>query len=160
MPRRSLHLLLGSGAVALAAAVTMGAGGDGASAGTLVHKASQTASQGFTESKASQTASHWFTQIEPAKGLTVFLRNGSTPTSAGKYRIAVQVTSRRHNALSCFAERRDGEDLSRGHTIAAGNTAPVIIATAVPAGTQYNLICFGTAQGREMLNGTITETSR
>jgi hypothetical protein len=30
----------------------------------------------------------------------------------------------------------------------------------VPAGTQYNLICNGTAQSRQVLNGTITETSR
>lgn len=150
MPRRSLGLLLGSGAAVLAAAVTTGAWAHGASAGTPAHTASKT---------VSQTASHWFAQIEPAKGQTVFLRNGSTPTSAGPYQIAIQVTSR-HHGLSCFAEQRDGVDLGRFRTIAAGDTAPVILATAVPAGTQYNLICNGTTQSRQVLNGTITETSR
>jgi hypothetical protein len=150
MSRRSLGLLLGSGAAVLAAAVTTGAWTPGASAGTPAHTASKA---------VSQTASHWFTQFEPVKGQGVFLRNGSTPASAGKYRIAVQVTSR-HHGLSCFAERRDGEDLGRSRTIAAGDTAPVILATAVPAGTQYNLICSGTTQSRQVLNGTITETSQ
>ncbi|GAA0368411.1 hypothetical protein NE235_03915 [Actinoallomurus spadix] len=107
-----------------------------------------------------QSVSYWFAQTEPAKDRAVALRNGSTPAAAGHYRIAVQVTSPHHNALSCFAERRDGGDLGQEHTIAAGNTAPVTIATAVPAGTQYNLICLGTAQGRQVLKGTIAETAQ
>ncbi|MCO5974957.1 hypothetical protein [Actinoallomurus soli] len=86
------------------------------------------------------------------------LRNGSTPTTAGKYRITLQVTTRHHNALTCFAERRAGGDLGDEHIITAGNTVPVT--TAVPAGTRYNLICLGTAQGRQVLNGTVTETTR
>jgi hypothetical protein len=149
MSRRSLRLLLGSGAAVLAAAVTTGTWAYGASAGTPVHK-------------ASRTASHWLAQIEPAKDQGVILRNGDTPTSAGSYQIAVRVTSR-HHGLTCFAERRDGTDLGRPHTIAAGDTGPVIVATAVPAGTQYNLICTGTTQSRQrltLLKGTITETSR
>ncbi|GLY81109.1 hypothetical protein [Actinoallomurus iriomotensis] len=146
MQRRSLGVLLGSGAAVLAAAVTTGVWTHEASAGTPALK-------------TSRTASHWFNQIEPAKGQIVFLRNGSTPSSAGRYQIAVRVTSK-HHGLSCFAEQRDGVDLGRSRTIAAGDTAPVILATAVPAGTQYNLICNGTAQSRQVLNGTITETSR
>jgi rhodanese-related sulfurtransferase len=146
MQRRSLGLLLGSGAAVLAAAVPTSAWVHGASAGTSVHK-------------ASRTASHWFVQIEPVKGRIVVLRNGSTPTSAGQYQIAVRVTSR-HHRLVCFVEQRDGIDLGQSHTIAAGNTAPVILVTDVPAGTQYNLICDGTTQSRQALKGTITETSR
>src|SRR4051812_22266696 len=121
MSRRSLGLLLGSGAAVLAAAGTTGA---------WIHGASATATARTASKTVSQAASHWFTQSEPNKGQIVFLRNGSTPASAGRYEIAVRVTSR-HHGLICFAERRDGSDLGRYHTIAAADTAPVILATSV-----------------------------
>ena len=145
MRRRSLAILLGSSAAVLAAAATPVTWAYSASADTPAY----------------QARSHWFTQTEPLKDQIVFLRNGSTPASAGKTQIAVRVTTRQHAAMSCFVESRDGDDLGRFHTIAAGSTAPVVLANSVPAGTQYNLICSGTTtKNPQVLEGAITETAQ
>jgi hypothetical protein len=146
MSRRSLRLVLGSGAAVLTAAVTMGSVAHGALADAPAHT-------------ATRTWSHWFEQVEPAKDKIVVLRNGSTPSAAGRYKITVRVGSR-HHRLSCFVERRGGEDLGPLRTVAADNTETVVLATDVPRGTQYNLICIGTSAGGKILAGGITESSR
>lgn len=109
-------------------------------------------------SHATAATSHWLHQLMPRDGELSIVRNGTTPTAKGSYTISLRLTKNPYTN-KFLVEAADGADLGKLVTMHSDDRSTATLAQRVPAGTQYNVICFqsGAHQKSYDIKGAVRE---